>query len=313
MADWAVGTEPEESLVELCHKVLEKEGRIGGSLGGIAVVKIAAHVAVKLGRGVTASEAATQQFAHTNLDPSVVYVPKVYRYFRQSRIPAGEEYGYLFMEYIPGRNLQDLDVAGDSLAHLVPRIVNIIESLGQLRASKPGPVGGGIPLGYIYGDDGAKAAFHSVEEMNTYMNKRLAYDDKTIDLTRHHLALCHGDICRRNLILKDDGALCLLDWGYAGFYPRFFELVALKCTFPYDKLFEGALERETELAMGLTQEEQDDMKLVTFVRGANLRWSFDGPTPQDQDAFIASLERHAGLQHDDSFPTAEPGKETPDQ
>ena len=52
----------------------------------------------------------------------------------------------------------------------------------------------------------------------------------------------------------------------------FFELVALKCTIPYDKLFEGALECEAKAAIELTDEERHDMKLVSCVRSANLRW-----------------------------------------
>ncbi|KAL2825367.1 kinase-like domain-containing protein [Aspergillus cavernicola] len=225
----------------------------------------------------------------------------VYRYFRWRR--STDEYGYLFMEYVPGQNLQDLDI--ESLAKFVPRVVKIAESLGRICGSTPGPVGGGIPLGYIYGDDGAKTRFKSVEEMNVYMNKRLAYRNDTIDLSRHPLVLCHGDLCRRNIILREDGSLCLVDWGFAGYYPRFFEIVALKCTIPYDKLFEGALEREAEAAMDLADEERHDMKLVTFVRGANLRWSFDGPTQAERDAFIESLERHAKIRQDNGVNSSE--------
>lgn len=223
-----------------------------------------------LGCSIAASEAVAQSFAHINLDPSVVYVLKVYRYFRWRRSTDDDEYRYLFMEYVSGQNLQDLDI--ESVPKFVPRVVKIVESLGRIGGSTPGPIDGGIPQGYIYGDDGAKAPIKSIEEMNVYMNKRLAYRNDIIDLTRHPLVFCHGDLCRRNIILRDDGSLCLVDWGFAGYYPRFFELIALKCTIPYDRLFEGAFECEAEAAMELTAEERHDMKLVTCVRGANLRW-----------------------------------------
>ncbi|KAF9888869.1 hypothetical protein FE257_008238 [Aspergillus nanangensis] len=307
MADWDVLTASEEFLADLSHKTQENEGRIGGEFGGPGVVKLSPQIAVKLGHGITASEAATQDFAHKNLDPSVAYVPKVYRYFRsRSASEYGDELGYLFMEYIPGQNLKDLDM--ESLVKLVPRLVNIVTSLGQISGLTPGPIGDGIPRGYIYGDDGAKTRLNSLEEMNVYMNKRLvSYNQFAklrrgvdcnyhIDLRRYPLVLCHGDLCRRNIVLRDDGSLCLLDWGFAGFYPRFFEVAALKCILrPYDKLFQGALESATEAMMDLTDEERHDKKLIMYVRTANLRWSFDGPTKEEHDAFIKNLERQAGI------------------
>lgn len=63
-------------------------------------------------------------------------------------------------------------------------------------------------------------------------------------------------LCRRNIILKDDGAsLYLIDWGYAGFYPRFFEVAMISCMFPYDAAYEQPLLQEIEV-IGLTDEEE---------------------------------------------------------
>lgn len=68
-----------------------------------------------------------------------------------------------------------------------------------------------LHMGYIYGDDGAKAPFDSIEKLNAYMNKRLAYRNDTIDLSRHPLVLCHGNLCWRKIIFRDDESFCLLD------------------------------------------------------------------------------------------------------
>ncbi|KAL3451378.1 hypothetical protein BJX65DRAFT_303958 [Aspergillus insuetus] len=216
MTNWDISTASEEFLVDLCQKSLEEEGSIG-DMGGTPVVKISPNIVAKIGRRI----------------------PKVYRYFRRSRGAAHEEHGYLFMEYIPDQNLSDLETS--ALAQLVPRVLNIINHLGEVRGgSAPGPVGGGVPMGHMYGDDGAKTSCNSVDDMNAYMNKRLAYrsmyvakhrgieSNDRIDITPHPLVLCHGDISWRNIIFRDDGSLCLLAWGYAGFYPRFFEAVALE-------------------------------------------------------------------------------------
>ncbi len=41
------------------------------------------------------------------------------------------------------------------------------------------------------------------------------------------LHMCHLDIISRNILLGDDGLLCILDWGNAGFYLALFELWAI--------------------------------------------------------------------------------------
>lgn len=48
----------------------------------------------------------------------------------------------------------------------------------------------------------------------------VAFDDS------EPLVFCHMDIQRENFIVGDDGALWMIGWGRAGFYPRWFEFVA---------------------------------------------------------------------------------------
>ncbi|CAI7648183.1 unnamed protein product [Penicillium palitans] len=126
--------------------------------------------------------------------------------------------------------------------------------------------------------------------MNVYMNSRLKHLNANIDLTPHLLVLCHGDICRRNIILADDGSICFLDWAYSGFYPRFFELATITCAW-YDS-FQEPLVREVESAMNLTDEERRDMQLLLRVRHANLRWTFmekQEQTSEEEEEYEATL------------------------
>ena len=41
------------------------------------------------------------------------------------------------------------------------------------------------------------------------------------------LVLTHQDLNMRNLIVGDDGRLWVIDWAWSGFYPRWFEFVAM--------------------------------------------------------------------------------------
>ncbi|KAJ5973000.1 uncharacterized protein N7479_002918, partial [Penicillium vulpinum] len=202
-----------------------KGERLGGRWGGDQVVKLSDHIVAKVGFGVFASEAAMQEFAYNNLDRNIVRIPKIYRYFESE---TDDPFGYLFMD------------------------------------PTPGPVDGSEPIGYIWGDYGARTAFKSVEDLNVYMNSRLKYRNDTIDLKPHPFVLCHGDICRRNIILQNDGSICFLDWAYAGFYPRFFELATISCVLPYVDNFRKPIMHEVESAMKLTEEEKLHMKLVLY-------------------------------------------------
>lgn len=42
------------------------------------------------------------------------------------------------------------------------------------------------------------------------------------------LVFTHQDLNMRNLIVGDDGRLWVIDFGWAGWYPRWFEYVAMK-------------------------------------------------------------------------------------
>ncbi|WEW57263.1 hypothetical protein PRK78_002728 [Emydomyces testavorans] len=259
-------------LVDFCRRVEKENGVIGGPRMGHRVVKLSDEIAVKYGYGLTAGEAATQQFAYDHVDPSIVRVPRVHHFFEYPRPGTTHLDGFLFMDYIPGRNLKDVDLTENP--HIVPQVAKIIMHLQSISGQLPGPIGGGRISGYLWGDYGCKP-FHSLDDMNAWLNRRLALRDLSIDLTPYPLVLCHMDLCRRNMILDDiDGrqSIGLVDWGHAGLYPRFFEFTTLSCLNPYDAPYENPLIQSAEALVKLTEEERRLMKLMQVVRAANLRY-----------------------------------------
>jgi thiamine kinase-like enzyme len=312
---WDIQTASEEWLLELCDKVEEENGRIGGHQYGDRVVKLSDEIAVKYGHGVKDSEARTQEFAHRSVNPGIVHVPRVHRFFLRKNPSWHCPGGYLFMEYVPGKLLQDLDlnIKGD----IVPKVAKIIKHLGQIQDSchvlrtgvyiasspplghhhsyiylhkdhiststacpgrdnsqpVPGPIGGGEPEGYFFGDDGARRSFASVADFEAWLNTRLALRNKSIDLSSQPLVLCHMDLCRRNMILEENDSICLLDWGCAGMYPRYFEIATLSWLNPYDEPYEKPLLQATTALLGLTAKEKDSIALLEIARAANLRYS----------------------------------------
>ncbi|OBT86002.1 hypothetical protein VE02_06394 [Pseudogymnoascus sp. 03VT05] len=136
MADqtWDVHTASEDMLTELCHQTEKLNGIIGGHKGAIQVIKLSNNIAVKVGRGVTAAEAKTQEFAHQNVNPSIVHVPQVYRFFGRDYDPRwSSSEGYLFMEYVPGQTLAELDLDVRTTSYLVSLIS--LRTLVKLRCA----------------------------------------------------------------------------------------------------------------------------------------------------------------------------------
>ncbi|KAF2178745.1 hypothetical protein K469DRAFT_598522 [Zopfia rhizophila CBS 207.26] len=65
----------------------------------------------------------------------------------------------------------------------------------------------------------AQVPFRSIEDMQEWMNERLAKVTKErLDMKRFKLVMCHIDLVRRNVILLADSSVCLFDWAYAGFF-----------------------------------------------------------------------------------------------
>ncbi|KAE9376650.1 hypothetical protein N431DRAFT_501459 [Stipitochalara longipes BDJ] len=251
---WDIHTASEELLIDLCDKAEKENGRLNKYHHGDQVIKLSDTIAFKYECIVSEAEARTQEFAHRNADPTIVHIPRIYRFFVYKDPSWDAPRGYLFMEYISGQLLQNVDL--NAKTDIIPRITKIIEHLGQIQDSHavPGPIGGGEPQGYLYGDDGAKRAFSSTADFQAWLNIRLALRDKSINIGSLPLVLCHTDLCRRNMILEENDRICLLDWGYAGMYPRYFEIASLSYA-----------------------EEKESMALLQIVRAANLRYSFDPP------------------------------------
>lgn len=265
--DWLVYVLPQRSLIYLCEQAKAQNAVISRIDEGNQVIRISDGVAVKYGYGVTPGEVATQQYAYQHLDRRVVHVPQVYRFFQDRSDPSWPK-GYLFMEYIPGKALEELGLNIDDISEHLANIVSELATVGG--GDIPGQVGGGMLQGYLWGDDGTREIFCSVDDMNRWLNKRLQLINKEIDLRPYPLVLCHLDLCRRNIKLMEDNSICLLDSGHAGFFPRFFEAAAVSCindNAAYGNSVHKAIMKEANLTEG----EQECVKLLLRAR-ASLRY-----------------------------------------
>ena len=156
---------------------------------------------------------------------------------------------WIVMDYIPG----------PILAHVWPTLSTwrkirvaftlrrYVRQLRRLKASDmtpPGPLsaqGARICESPIFGQvQSHRGPFASYSELSSFFNElhQMAMDAKNLprdDPSRNDLfdnseplVLTHQDLNLRNVIVGEDGRLWIVDWGWAGYYPPWFEYVAMR-------------------------------------------------------------------------------------
>lgn len=176
------------------------------------VVKLPGHGLVKYGRGVRPNEAQNQRCAREIVDPAIVYVPEVYRNFTDA-----DGIEYIVMEHVEGKPVTCLDTSS-----LKDRVTKMLAHFATIHSLDPGPLGHGSSPALIFGEQ-EEPEFHSITDVEQWINARLLKHQTPISLQGLQLSLCHLDIAPRNMLERNDGSICLLDWASAGYYPWFFE------------------------------------------------------------------------------------------
>ncbi|KIV98464.1 uncharacterized protein PV09_09730 [Verruconis gallopava] len=211
---WETATENE--IIQHCSRDNPNREIVSELDGGLSVIKISEDAVIKCGLGVNEFEAANQKLAYEILNPTIIRVPRVYRFF-----VCGVN-GYLIMEYIKGRLLSTLGPDA-----YLERMANVLKHFESVQRSRPGPLHESLAFGQLWLDYDPIAPT-SIELIENYFNTRQLKKSTHIKLAGYPLVLCHLDIAPRNILVLDDDSLCLLDWHSAGFYPRLFERTTLR-------------------------------------------------------------------------------------
>ena len=208
------------------------------------VVAIGEHFVVKYGRHLNLHEAQMMVFIRQN---TRIPVPSVFACYRDS------DQSFIVMERIHGQTLEDLwPVLDEQEKTAVMR--RLKDYLAQLRrVESPGgycSLGRGPLLDPVFQTLSGDCAgpFNDETELNDALVRKMRLSDVLRDKADHFYArylseilrghpptLTHGDLQLKNIMVRPGPELdiVLLDWEYAGWYPSYWEYVAMMTAAPY--------------------------------------------------------------------------------
>jgi aminoglycoside phosphotransferase (APT) family kinase protein len=198
----------------------------GGIQGSVRI--LSSDTVIKLMDGDPYHEERALDFVrkHTSIP-----VPKVHRCIQQR--PSG----YLVLEKIEGARLDKLwsSLSSTQRSEVVSTLRDYVNQLREASAHHPrrhipGPIAKTPQKCYgaewLFGEK-EHGPFTSSKQFFAFLHTRFQsfvkvdrFDDS------HPLVFTHGDLTMRNMIMGLDGKIWLLDWGWSGFYPLWFEYMA---------------------------------------------------------------------------------------
>ena len=178
---------------------------------GNKVVILNSEMVVKFGRAVREGEAVNQDQVFRMLDPDIIRVPRVHKYFHDDR-----GIGYIVMDFMHGKPIDTRKV------NHIEGIRKALQYLASFGRNFPGPLHSDEPVGVLFEDE-VPSDYKTLHGLENWINGR---QENYISLRGEQCVLCHLDLSSKNMLWLEGGTVCLLDWASAGYYPRYFELAA---------------------------------------------------------------------------------------
>ncbi|KAK0822609.1 hypothetical protein LTR73_009187 [Friedmanniomyces endolithicus] len=197
-------------IVEICDD--PRKDRIY-TKGRVEIVR-AGTWAIKFGK-ISSEEISNQLHAQDLLDPAVVRIPRIHAHFHTNGVD------YVVMKYVDGEKRESIrDLA------MIRTIAGIVNYMHTFTRDVPGPVNGGACYGPLWSEDD-RSVLPTKEHLEDYVNSRLIRNVGKFTVATTPMAFTHLDISARNLLIKGP-CIWLLDWEFAGYFPRSAEIATLR-------------------------------------------------------------------------------------
>ncbi|KAM3438077.1 hypothetical protein NHJ13734_004350 [Beauveria thailandica] len=172
-----------------------------------------------------------QQYVYEHADPRIVRVPKVFDAFTITRPNGGASVTHIVMEKVEGGDFAAYSKWDPQVAEqAMERIANAVRHIWDLPLpsnAAVGPLEHQAPVDRFFSDVGSGRSFNNVIELQDWINTKLdeARRPDRVTLRGERLSICHCDLTPFNIRMSEP--IAIIDWGFAGIYPRAFEEFAL--------------------------------------------------------------------------------------
>ncbi|KAI1426050.1 kinase-like domain-containing protein [Xylaria sp. FL1777] len=214
------------------------------------VVRFGDHFIVKYGRKIDFAEGENMLLVrqYTNIP-----IPTLYAMYEHE--PSGNK--VIIMEYIAGQvlsncydflNAERKASIGSQLRHYLNEL-RMIPSLGFYGLPGGRPY---LPHNWIF-KNGAGPFYSAGDFLEAYLESQFPGSSKLfedlksqfLELSKNHDApvFTHGDLQTQNIILREDGLICIIDWESASYSPEYFDFF---CYGTYDMVVSGLSEGDKD-------------------------------------------------------------------
>lgn len=212
--------EPDKDFINL---LINADNILDKNIGS-TIVKINSKLVVKYGKRVKEEEANIMKYLKENTSVPVPDVKKVYK---------KDNITYIVMEYIEGKTLEEiiLNLDNESFEKIIKEIKKYLNEIRNIKGNKLGSINNKPYDNCLFQDPKPTKMFLNIEQFNDYWINKV----KNIMPDHHILAIknvipnnrgivfSHGDLTTKNIIIKDNKIVSIIDWELAGLYPESWE------------------------------------------------------------------------------------------
>lgn len=161
-------------------------------------------------------------------------IPEVYNAYVDETI----DRGVIVMEYIEGEVLRDViqDMDDTRRQKIISELQKFMSELRSIEGDFIGSIDGSACEDPVFcAEQGGFGPYKTEKEFNEVLIRAMTINEENSwvghvskpirAMPSHTTVLTHADISPRNIIIRDERVVGILDWEMAGFYPEYWEYI----------------------------------------------------------------------------------------
>jgi tRNA A-37 threonylcarbamoyl transferase component Bud32 len=199
--------------------------------GLINLYRVDEKTVVKLCEPFRLAEAEALRYVRSRTS---IPVPEVFNAY----VDASLDRGVIIMEYVEGDILRNVweDMDDERRQKIVQQLKDFMTELRAIRGDFIGSIDGTACEDPVFcAELGGFGPYKTQDEFNDGLIRamKLSQESSWVDqiakfikaMPQHEVVLTHSDFSPRNIIVRGDEVVAIIDWEMAGFYPEYWEYV----------------------------------------------------------------------------------------